>query len=154
MTKLTPAAKALRIVPFEKLKSAKAWKVTSELVRLASGGLCYTCEKSYPMEKLVAGHFREKRGNAGTYFDLDGLRAQCSWNCNRMQHGMKDVYAKKLIQERGPDILNILFKRAQKARVWTVADLEEIVAEREPLLLRLRANPRTSKAIYRKLTNT
>ncbi len=127
-----------RVIPFEKLKSSKAWKVTSLLVRMLSGGVCYTCGKKYPIEKLVAGHFREKRGNAGTYFDLDNLRAQCGWFCNRQKHGMKDEYARKLVKELGPEILNELFKRSNKPKQWTKKELEEIYEERVRLLEKAR----------------
>jgi hypothetical protein len=150
--KLTPAAKALRIVPFEKLKSSKAWKLTSLLVRLSSGGYCYTCEKKYPMEKLVAGHYIEKRGHAAIYFDLDCLRAQCSWSCNRQNGGMKDVYARKLVKEKGPEILEILFKRSQKSKVWTLAELEEIAEQRGELLNTLKENRDDYEKTYQRLT--
>lgn len=134
---LTPAAKALYIVPFKSLKTSKAWKMTSMYVRLKSKGFCYTCDGVFPLEKLSAGHFIEKRGNANTYFDLDNLRAQCSWNCNRKAGGRKDVYAKKLIHEYGPTIIDDLFRRAGRSRVWTKLDLEKIAEEREEMLNKL-----------------
>jgi len=86
---LTLAQKALYIVPFAKLPSSRAWKLTSEYVRKSSGGIGYTCNGRFPLEKLSAGHFIEKRGNANTYFDLQNLRAQCTWNCNRKAGGRK-----------------------------------------------------------------
>src|SRR5262245_46768540 len=112
-------SKQYTIVPFTKLPNTKAWKLTSELVRLQSKGVCYTCGRKYPLNKLVAGHFREKRGNAAVYFDLDNFRAECGWSCNRMMHGAKDIYAMKLIKEKGPKILQELFKRSQKSKQWT-----------------------------------
>ena len=121
----------LTFVPFRKLKSTKAWKLTSELVRKKSGGRCYTCNAAIPFNKLVAGHFIEKLGNAATYFDLDNLRAQCSWNCNKMRHGAKDVYAFKLIKELGPDIIEKLHRRAGRPRIWTEYELQKIVEERD-----------------------
>lgn len=135
---MTPAQKA-NTVPFEKLENTKAWKITSLLVRKSGGeryqyemNNCYTCNGLYPIEKLVAGHFIEKRGNANTYFDLDNLRPQCQWNCNRMGRGRKDIYARKLISEKGPDIINDLFRRAGKSKRWTKSELEEIYEERYP----------------------
>lgn len=138
---MTPAAKSLSLVPFEKLKSSKAWKITSELVRKSGGkkykyemNRCYTCDGLYPIEKLVAGHFIEKRGNANTYFDLQNLKPQCSWNCNRMKHGAKDIYAKKLIQEYGPNIVKDLFRKAGKAKRWTKLELENLAEERSEMV--------------------
>lgn len=118
-------------VPFEKLPSTKAWKLTSQLVRLKSKGICYTCKKWFPFEKLVAGHFREKRGGAATYFDLDNLRAQCQWYCNRMRHGAKDIYANELIKEKGAEIIETLIRRGSKAKVWLKTELEKITEERQ-----------------------
>lgn len=134
---LTPQQKALRIVPFNKLPGTKAWKTTSELVRKKSKGICYTCERPYPFNKLVAGHFIEKRGNANVYFDMENLQAQCQWYCNRMLHGSKDVYAAKLIQEKGPKILYDLLKRAGKPKQWTQKELEEIYQERSAEIQKL-----------------
>ena|SRR3990167_5560465 len=121
----------LTTVPFKKLKNTKAWKLTSELVRKKSGGVCFTCGQIFPYEKLVAGHFIEKIGNAATYFDLSNLRPQCRWNCNRMRHGAKDIYALKLIKELGPDIIEKLHRWAGKPRIWTEYELQKIVEERE-----------------------
>ena len=117
------------IIPFKKLKNTKAWKLTSEYVRKSSGGKCYTCGKKYPLAKLVAGHFIEKIGGAAVYFDLRNLRAQCGWNCNRMKHGNKEIYAMKLVKERGPNILQELHKKAQKSKQWHQNELDDIAAE-------------------------
>lgn len=125
------------VVPFQKLPKTKAWKLTSELVRLRAKGKCYTCGGKFPLNKLVAGHFIEKRGNAATYFDLDNLRPQCSWNCNRMKHGAKDIYAHRLIEELGAEIIAILHKRARKTKQWRKNELEEIAAERQKQLNQL-----------------
>ena len=125
------------IVPFKKLKSTKAWLLTSELVRKKAKGRCYTCGGKYPMNKLVAGHFLEKIGNAATYFDLNGLRAQCQWYCNRMRHGAKDIYALKLIEEVGLEAVQALKKKAHKSKQWTKAELETIRFEREEFIKNL-----------------
>ena len=120
-------------VPFKKLKNTKAWLLTSEYVRRKSKGICYTCGRRVEFKKLCAGHFREKIGNAGTYFDLDGLRAQCFY-CNRRLHGAKDIYARKLLKEIGEKGLNNLFKKSVKGKQWTKEELEVIVEERQKLL--------------------
>lgn len=126
--KLTPAAKALYIIPFKELETHKAWRLTSKLVRLRAKGICYTCN-SKP-EKLFAGHFREKIGSSGIYFDLRGLRGQCFY-CNRRLHGNYAIYHPKLIREIGIEEYEDLNKKAQRAKVWTLKELEEIIQERE-----------------------
>lgn len=118
-------------VPFEKLPGTKAWKLTSFLVRLKADGICYTCGRSYPFSKLNAGHFREKRGNAATYFDRKrNLRAQCFY-CNFRKHGAKDIYAKKLVEECGPEVLSDLFREGQKSKKWNKGELKQIEKECE-----------------------
>lgn len=122
-----------QIVPPKKLPATGAWKATSLYVRLLSKGICFTCGAKLPMNKLVAGHFREKIGGSATYFDLDNLRCQCSWNCNRQKHGAKDIYAKKLIDEIGKRRFDDLFIKGQKAKQWTKGELEELADIREKM---------------------
>lgn len=125
---LAPQTDLSPIVPFKKLPNTKAWKLTSEYVRKVSGGTCYTCGKRYPYSKLVAGHFIEKIGSGAIYFDLRGLRAQCNFNCNRMAHGNKAIYAAKLIEEYqdgGQTILD-LRKLCYKPKLWRKNELHLI----------------------------
>ena len=117
-------------IPFKKLASTKAWKLTSELVRLKSKGICYTCGKWYPFKKLHCGHLIEKIGNAIIYFDLDGLRAQC-YRCNRLLHGNKDIFGQKLRKEIGEERVNNLYKKINKTKVWNKSELEKIAADRK-----------------------
>jgi len=130
MKTLTPASKALIIIPFKKLKNTKAWLLTSKLVRTKSKGICYTCGRNVGYEKIVAGHFREKRGCAGIYFELDGIRGQ-DFYCNRRLHGNYAIYHPKLIKEIGIERYEALNKKAQRAKVWTQLELEELAKERE-----------------------
>lgn len=118
------------LVPPKKLPSTKAWKLTSEYVRKKAKGKCYTCGRRVHYKKLNAGHFIEKQGNAGIYFDLRGLRAQCFY-CNRRLHGNKAVYAIKLLQEIGEKEVNDLYKLSRKSKVWRKNELKEIEKERE-----------------------
>lgn len=122
--------KSLMTVPFKKLKNTKAWKFTSLLVRQKSKGICYTCEKKYPIKKLNAGHFIDKIGHAGTYFDLDNLRAQCFY-CNRRRHGELGKYGLKLRKEIGDKRVDDLFKKANKPKLWSKEELKKIAEERE-----------------------
>jgi hypothetical protein len=131
------------IIPHKKLISTRAWKLTSEYVRRKALVnpeekdkkkwicRCYTCGGLFPYEKTVAGHFREKLGGNSLYFCLDNLRAQCQWNCNRMKHGHKEEYARKLVNELGADILEKLFVEGQKVKQWTKQELSEIAEEME-----------------------
>lgn len=118
------------IVPFKKLKNTNAWRLTSKLVRLKSGGKCYTCGREVPFKKMHAGHFIEKIGHANIYFELRGLKGQCFF-CNRKLHGNKAIFALNLIKEYGESILEELIKLSRISKQWTKAELNQIAEERE-----------------------
>ena len=125
----------MNTVPPSKLTNTKAWKLTSLYVRKKADGICYTCERKIEFKRLSAGHFREKRGNAGIFFDLRGLRAQCYY-CNRRLHGAKDIYAMKLEKE-DPGVVEYLYKKSIKPKTWTKEELKEIANAREKDLISL-----------------
>ena len=141
MNKLTPAQKALYLVPFKKLKDSKAWKLTSEYVRKKGARItregvwnqCYTCKNWFPFNKLVAGHSDEKIGHASTYFDLDGLRPQ-DYRCNRKLHGDYARFTMNLIEEIGIERVKQLRIRAGKSKVWTLLEIEKLAEERKKML--------------------
>lgn len=123
------------IIPFERLKTSSAWKLTSELVRRKALVnpqekdkkkwicKCYTCGRLIPYEKACAGHAREKRGGSAIYFDYkDGIRCQCNY-CNRRLHGNYGVFTIKLLDEIGRERIDAYNRKAQKSKVWTKADL-------------------------------
>ena len=121
------------IVFFQKLKSTKAWKLTSLYVRTESKGKCYTCGTVYPIKKNHAGHLIEKLGAAAIYFDLDGIRNQC-YRCNRLLHGDKDVFGQKLRKEIGEERVNVLYKKSRKTKVWRKNELKEIEKELQEMI--------------------
>ncbi len=142
-----------QIVPFKKFPNTKAWKLTSEYVRRKSRtyradwlkgvkppegtGICYTCYALMPLNKLVAGHFREKRGNASIYFDLRGIRAQC-YRCNRILHGNYGVFMLRLLDEIGRKEIDDLIKKSQKPKQWTRAELLKIEKSLEQELKKIK----------------
>ena len=119
-----------KTVNFKKLPQTKAWKLTSELIRRRSKGKCYTCGKIFPLNKLNAGHFIEKTGHAGIYFEDDNLRAQC-FRCNRLLHGNLVEYTIRLQKEIGQERINKLLKKGNKPKIWTKEELEDIENKRE-----------------------
>lgn len=135
------------VIPFKKLPSSKAWKFTSQYVRLKGDGFCYTCGKKYGYEKLVAGHFREKIGGSSTYFDLRNLRSQCYY-CNVKLHGNKQEYSRKLVNEYGKDILNELALLGSKSKQWTRKELDEIAKMRENDIKELKEKLSTEKVSF------
>lgn len=117
-------------VPFKKLATSKAWKLTSEYVRRKANGRCYTCERVFEFSELNGGHFREKIGNAGGYFDLRNIKPQC-YRCNRVRHGEKEIYATKLVKEYGATVLEDLRRICLFPKQWTRYELDEIAELRK-----------------------
>ena len=96
----------------------RLWKLVSEYVRRSAQGKCYTCGTIKHWKEMDAGHFIDK-SICGTelYFDLRNVKCQCT-KCNRYLSGAKDVYAQKLVQEYGSQILDTLFGIKQVIRKW------------------------------------
>lgn len=115
-------------IPFEKLKSSKAWKLFSSYIKFRDKHKCFTCKKYVKGKKLHAGHYIEKRGNAAIYFDEEVVHAQCFY-CNRMLHGNKSAFAVELEKLYGAGILQELQKRARKTKHWTKNELEELAGK-------------------------
>ena len=92
-----------------------AWKEFSKYIRLrdcleSTGsfeqGICFTCGKFYPFNKLQAGHFVPGRGNA-VLFDEVGCRAQCV-QCNIFKHGEQLLYRQHLVNLYGEEVVKFL----------------------------------------------
>ena len=121
-------------LPITKLK-AKAWNLFSKYIRYRDCyittntyvyGVCYTCEKEYPFNKLQAGHFVDSRTKP-VLFNPDIVKAQCM-QCNVLKKGNKDFYTPKMIAEYGQDrVLEFLELRHNKDKKWSREELEEVI---------------------------
>ena len=121
-------------LPVTKLK-AKAWNLFSKYIRYRDCyittntyvyGVCYTCEKEYPFNKLQAGHFVDSRTKP-VLFNPDIVKAQCM-QCNVFKKGNKDFYTPKMITEYGQDkVLEFLELRHNKDKKWSREELEEVI---------------------------
>jgi hypothetical protein len=88
---------------------------------------CFTCDAVDPINEMDCGHF-VSRLHKSLRWDERNAHPQCRY-CNRYNEGRKDVYAVRLIEKYGPDILNEL--QADKNRIAhvDVATLLEIARE-------------------------
>jgi len=121
-------------LPITKLK-AKAWNLFSKYIRYRDCyittntyvyGVCYTCEKEYPFNKLQAGHFVDSRTKP-VLFNPDIVKAQCM-QCNVFKKGNKDFYTPKMIAEYGQNkVLEFLELRHNKDKKWSREELEEVI---------------------------
>ena len=127
--------------------SRQAWKLMSRYVRL-SGDLngewrCVTCGKPYSdIRDISAGHFKHdgtKNKSNPVSYDGRNVWPQCT-SCNTFGNGKLDIYAEKLVERYGPDILSELsrikhssLKGKDKREFFTnkIAELTEKLADME-----------------------
>ena len=86
---------------------------------------CFTCERRLPIGEIDCGHF-VSRVHRSTRFMEENTQPQCRY-CNRYQDGNKDVFAVRLIEKYGPDILVRLQEERRKTMHRTHADYEELI---------------------------
>ena len=111
-------------LPINKLKK-KAWRLFSIHIRESSADWrgnvqCYTCGKTLPWKKAHAGHFKHGKLD----YDPRNVHVQCV-GCNLYGRGRLDVYAMKLVDEYGADILKDLERDSEK--IYTYEELEDII---------------------------
>jgi hypothetical protein len=95
----------------KQVKKAKKelWELQSKLIRIKSGGICFTCKKKFDWKKLEAGHFRHGWGD----FEEKNIQAQCV-KCNRYLHGNLGVYAVELDKKYGQGTAEELIRLSGK----------------------------------------
>ena len=86
---------------------------------------CITCDRTFPVSEMDAGHFVGRR-HRSTRWSEQNVHAQCRYD-NRYCEGKKDVYAVKLVERYGPNILLELQEQKNRVVKWTPADLEELI---------------------------
>jgi hypothetical protein len=94
------------------------WKLFSEWVRRKDADVngmvkCFTCERVNHWKQMHAGHYVRASAGLSTYFDEQNVHVQ-DYACNIWRDGNSDVYALRLIDKYGPDILNELQRRKSK----------------------------------------
>lgn len=101
--------------PSLKTLRKKADKALSDYVRQRDKGICCTCHKPFPIEKVDAGHWIP-RTQWGTRYDERNVHSQCQ-HCNRFAKP-QDEYAAFMLDNYGEDIMEVL--REQKH--WTLTE--------------------------------
>lgn len=106
----------------------KAWDSFAKFIRirdclettgLVFVGKCFTCERRFHISMLDAGHFNSGRRNS-VLFDEQGVHAQCTFYCNRLNHGETKKYRKMLIKYY-PDGLEVV-ERLERQKKQVVQD--------------------------------
>ena len=116
-----------------KLKK-EAWKWFSKYIRLRDClkttkdhryGVCVTCGKKYPINKLQAGHFVPGRMNS-ILFDERNCHAQCV-ACNCFKGGSQIEYYQFMEKEYGREVIDELLEKKHQTRKFTAEELEEMI---------------------------
>jgi hypothetical protein len=119
----------------KKMLETKLWKITSGIVRSLSDK-CYTCDKPLQYKDRSACHFWAKGTHGAVRYDLDNLRSGCN-TCNVWKSGNLAEYAVRLRKEIGDERFEALNTRAHQPHKFTAEELQEMIAEREAIFLKL-----------------
>lgn len=119
-------------VPIKTLKK-EAKRITHKIVRLTTPDFCYTCSKPIQKGDKQAGHCFPDGNYPGTRYDYKNIRQQGSC-CNLYKHGNLAEFCTRLLSELGLDEFNALSDRAHRPFTWTRELLEQLIAERKPIL--------------------
>lgn len=88
-------------------------------------GLCFTCDRKYPLTKLQAGHFIPGRHNANLY-DEKGCHAQC-YGCNCGQKGMPVEYFMRMEKKYGREVIDQLYDQDKADRKFSKEEYIEMI---------------------------
>lgn len=104
----------------------KADSAFSIYIRKRDRGKCYTCGKVAHWKEMQASHFVSRNHN-NTRYDEDNVKCAC-YQCNVMFDGNKDVFAFRLVQDYGQNILQELQDKKNVLKSWSVEELLDIIA--------------------------
>ena len=127
-----PGKKKINYIPIRKLKDL-AWKNFSKYIRaVRDEGVCYTCGSVQKWQDTQCGHY-ESRKQSGSFLDERNNHCQCV-KCNCWKDGNSNVYARNLIRDYGPHILNELAELNIKPLKHTHAEWVSIIMYYEAIL--------------------
>ena len=99
----------------------KLWEVFAVYIKERDKWTCITCGKQGRGSSMHAGHYTPRAHNSLRY-DERNVHAQCV-GCNMFAEGRYDVYALKLIDLYGPNILTDLARTKEQIKKYTVPEL-------------------------------
>jgi hypothetical protein len=88
---------------------------------------CFTCDRVASIHEMDCGHFVSRQHKSTRWLEKN-CHPQCRY-CNRYNEGRKDVYAVRLVQKYGPNILLELQEEKHKIRKWTPVELQEMIGK-------------------------
>ena len=96
---------------------------------------CFTCEKVAPIAEMDCGHFIGRQHKATRWLERNA-HPQCRY-CNRYCEGRKDVYALRLMEKYGPNILLELQAEKRRNASYKPVDLLEMIDQYKAKLAEL-----------------
>ena len=109
----------------------KAWDAFSKYIRTRDSydgiNICVTCNRSYPVKDLQAGHFITRRAKSILYHEKN-VHAQCEY-CNHWGHGEPLKYQDALIKMYGTMTVQVLRASEHSQRQWKKFELEALIQE-------------------------
>ena len=103
--------------------------VFSEYIRQRDKGVCFTCGIIKSWKEQQNGHYVSRSHNSLRY-DERNCHCQCL-PCNVFKHGNMDVYALKLVEKYGADILKELNNEKRKIKQFSAQELKDLIAKYE-----------------------
>lgn len=141
--KKTPWKKVVKL-PSILSQKTKTWKALSRYIRLLEK-TCITCTRP----STETGHFihngdkpNKNLGGNALWYDLRNLHAQDPY-CNRHRMGNTALYALKLIERYGSDVIAELHILHQTPKKWSISELQAKERYFNELYDQLQANPHT-----------
>jgi hypothetical protein len=121
--------KKKKLAPYKVLNTlrGKVWKQFSIYVRSKDAdwkgeAQCFTCGKRQHWRLFDAGHFK----HGVLDYDLENISIQCT-GCNRFWHGRLDVYATRLVENYGPEILKRLDEKKKNYQPENTIELQKLL---------------------------
>lgn len=107
----------------------KADKLFSEYIRRKNSidgkTTCFTCGSVAPWKEQQCGHFIS-RVHLSTRWDEENVRVQC-FPCNVWRRGNYSEFAKNLVRDEGPEILEKLSKKRAQTKKMGIGDYRELI---------------------------
>lgn len=125
--------KKTKHLPISKLKDI-AWKNFSRYIRaVRDKGVCYTCGVKLPWSSTQCGHYLS-RVQSGTFLDERNNHCQCA-NCNMWKKGNEKEYARRLVRDYGPTILDDLHELNKRPLKRTHGEWQDLIVHYETKLI-------------------
>lgn len=90
---------------------------------------CYTCQSVMHWKQSHAGHWIPRHHLATRWRDdLGNIRVQCP-ACNLYRKGQPHIFARNLMDEFGPQVIDQLIRLSKETRKYTRSDLSAMIQD-------------------------